>query len=37
MGKFILSDGSIYEGWFHDNKANGKGRIVNSNGDVYEG
>ena len=37
MGKFIHSDGSIYEGWVNNNKANGKGRYVDADGYVYEG
>ena len=27
----------IYTGWFKDNKAHGKGRMVYDNGTVYEG
>ena len=27
----------MYEGWWMDNKANGKGRIIHVDGDVYDG
>ena len=37
FGKYFLSDGSIYKGFFHRNKMEGRGRIVNINGFVYEG
>ena len=37
FGKYYLSDGSIYKGFFHNNKMEGRGRIVNINGFVYEG
>ena len=37
FGKYFLSDGSIYKGFFHNNKMEGRGRIVNINGFVYEG
>ena len=30
-------DGSIYEGYWWDNKANGKGRLIHADGDVYTG
>ena len=33
----IGDDGSKYEGWFHANKGNGKGRILYTSGDKYEG
>ena len=28
QGRFILPDGSYYEGPFRDNKANGKGKFI---------
>jgi len=31
------SDGSKFEGYFKRNKANGRGRLVNANGEIYEG
>ena len=37
MGKQIWPDGSMYEGWWLDNKANGKGRLIHADGDVYDG
>ena len=37
FGKYYLSDGSIYKGFFHNNKMEGRGRMVNINGYVYEG
>ena len=37
FGKYFLSDGSIYKGFFHKNKMEGRGRIININGFVYEG
>jgi len=37
FGKYFLSDGSIYKGFFHNNKMEGRGRIININGFVYEG
>jgi len=30
-------DGSVYDGWWHDNKANGQGRLIHVDGDVYHG
>ena len=33
----ILKDGSMYEGWWRDNKANGKGRLIHADGDIYDG
>lgn len=29
--------GSVYEGYWKDNKAHGAGRLIHDNGDVYEG
>jgi len=37
FGKYYLSDGSIYKGFFHNNKMEGRGRMVNINGFIYEG
>ena len=37
FGKYYLSDGSIYKGFFCNNKMEGRGRIININGFVYEG
>ena len=37
FGKYFLPDGSIYKGFFHNNKMEGRGRIININGFVYEG
>ena len=31
------ADGSLYEGWFLGDKANGKGRKIDADGDVYDG
>ena len=33
----IWPDGSKYEGYWKENKANGKGRLIHADGDVYEG
>jgi hypothetical protein len=33
----IWPDGSMYEGWWVDNKANGKGRLIHADGDIYDG
>ena len=37
FGKYFLSDGSIYKGFFYNNKMDGRGRMININGFVYEG
>ena len=37
FGKYFLSDGSIYKGFFQNNKMEGRGRIININGFIYEG
>ena len=37
FGKYFLSDGSIYKGFFYNNKMEGRGRLININGFVYEG
>ena len=36
-GKQVWKDGSIYEGYWKDNMANGFGRLLHSDGDVYIG
>ena len=36
-GKQIWADGSIYEGYWADSKANGRGRLIHADGDIYEG
>ena len=36
-GVQVWSDGSYYEGYWDNDKANGKGRLIHANGDVYEG
>ena len=36
-GRFILNDGTIYEGEFSGDKLNGKGKMVWKNGGLYEG
>ena len=36
-GTQIWTDGSIYEGNWENDKANGKGRLIHGNGDYYEG
>ncbi|OMJ81519.1 hypothetical protein SteCoe_17986 [Stentor coeruleus] len=36
-GKQIWSDGSMYEGYWFNDKACGRGRLIHANGDVYEG
>ena len=33
----IWLDGSRYEGYWKNNKANGYGRLIHADGDVYEG
>ena len=37
FGKYYMADGSIYKGFFKNNKMEGRGRIVNINGFIYEG
>ena len=34
-GTQIWQDGSIYEGMWYSDKANGKGRLIHADGDVY--
>lgn len=36
-GRQIWKDGSLYEGWFKNDKAQGFGRLIHADGDVYEG
>ena len=36
-GKVVWPDGSTYEGYWANNKANGKGRLIHNNGNYYEG
>lgn len=37
-GKNVMVNGSIYEGWWKNNLANGKGRFINSQDQsIYEG
>jgi hypothetical protein len=33
----IWPDGSMYEGYWKNGKANGKGRLIHADGDVYVG
>ena len=37
LGKQIWPDNSLYEGYWANDMANGKGRLIHSDGDVYEG
>jgi hypothetical protein len=37
QGTQYWPDGSIYEGEWENDKANGRGRLIHANGDVYEG
>ena len=34
-GVLTWPDGSTYEGWLKDNKANGKGRLIHADGSIY--
>lgn len=36
-GTQIWPDGAKYEGEWHNNKANGRGKFWHADGDVYEG
>ena len=36
-GRQTWKDGSLYEGWFKSDKAQGIGRLIHADGDVYEG
>ena len=33
---YYLSDGSIYEGYWKNDKANGRGRLIHADGDIYD-
>ena len=33
----VWKDGSIYEGYWFNDKATGKGRLIHADGDVYSG
>ena len=33
----MWDDFSLYDGYWKDNKANGRGRLIHPNGDAYEG
>lgn len=37
FGIFVWKDGSKYEGFWHNGKATGKGRLINADGGAYEG
>ena len=37
FGILIWPDGSKYVGYWKHDKANGKGRLIHSEGDIYEG
>ncbi|TNV83491.1 hypothetical protein FGO68_gene3019 [Halteria grandinella] len=37
QGYQVWPDGSLYEGWWKDDKANGKGRLIHADGDIYDG
>jgi hypothetical protein len=37
LGLHLWKDGSIYEGEWENNLANGRGRIIHADGDCYEG
>ena len=37
VGIVACTDGSIYEGYWKNDMANGKGRLIHDDGDVYEG
>lgn len=36
-GKQVWEDFSLYEGYWIDDKANGRGRLIHGDGEVYEG
>lgn len=36
-GKQVWEDYSLYEGYWMEDRANGRGRLIHANGDVYEG
>ena len=33
----MWNDGSLYQGEWHENMANGYGRLIHADGDIYEG
>lgn len=37
FGTQVWPDGSRYEGYWANDKANGQGKLVHADGDVYEG
>ena len=37
FGFQVWPDGSIYEGYWKNDKANGRGRLIHADSDVYEG
>jgi len=37
QGYQVWSDGSIYEGYWANDKANGMGRLIHADGDIYHG
>jgi hypothetical protein len=37
LGRQVLIDGSVYEGYWRNNKANGQGRLLHADGDAYYG
>ena len=37
IGRLEFKDGTYYEGFFYDNSYNGPGRLVNSDGKIYQG
>ena len=36
-GVLVKKDGTLYEGWFCNNKFHGRGRVISAQGDMYEG
>lgn len=36
-GMQVWSDGSIYEGYWEGDMANGRGRLIHADGDIYIG
>ncbi len=36
-GTFMSANGAVYRGGFRDNQFHGPGKLIESNGDVYEG
>ncbi len=33
----MWTDGSVYDGFWEENVASGKGQLIHSDGDIYEG